>query len=250
MTSRSEAKTAVTQTSSVVPPLAGATGLLGDDTGSRNEGAAASPQFNARFRDDLAALLAWRRDVRHFRSDPIGEHVVADLLATAQLAPSVGNSQPWRFVRIRSTDLREDIARHVDGEVERAGEAMGERRGAYRALKLHGLDHAPEVIAVFCDDATEVGAGLGAATMPQTREWSVVMAIHTLWLAARAHGLGLGWVSIADPETVTALIGVPQGWRFIALLCLGEAEEPHAVPELERRGWQPRLDPNAHVSER
>jgi 5,6-dimethylbenzimidazole synthase len=208
------------------------------------------PQFDAAFRDDLAALLAWRRDVRHFRRDPIGEEVVAELLATAQLAPSVGNSQPWRFVRVRSPELRAELARHVDAEAERAGVAMGERREAYAALKLHGLDRAPEVLAVFCDDATGAGFGLGAATMPQTREWSVVLAIHTLWLAARARGLGLGWVSIAEPQAVTALIGVPQGWRFVALLCLGAPEHCDPVPELERRGWQARIEGSAHVSER
>ncbi|KMS51077.1 Cob(II)yrinic acid a c-diamide reductase [Novosphingobium barchaimii LL02] len=210
------------------------------------------PRFTPEFHEDLSALLAWRRDVRRFRRGPVAEDVVAQLLATAQLAPSVGNSQPWRFVRVRSPGLREALIRHVDGEAARAGEAMPdpERRAAYGALKLHGLDHAPEVIAVFCDDATDIGGGLGAATMPQTREWSVVMAIHTLWLAARANGLGLGWVSIADPDTVTALSDVPQGWRFIALLCLGEPEEPHIVPELERLGWQARLDGGANVSER
>lgn len=211
-----------------------------------------SPRFTPEFRDDLATLLAWRRDVRRFRRDPVGEDVVAQLLAAAQLAPSVGNSQPWRFVRVRSAPLREALTRHVDGEVARAGQAMPDpdRRAAYAALKLHGLDHAPEVIAVFCDDATEIGGGLGAATMPQTREWSVVMAIHTLWLAARAKGLGLGWVSIADPAAVTALLDVPPAWNFIALLCFGEPEEPHVVPELERLGWQARLDGGANVSER
>jgi 5,6-dimethylbenzimidazole synthase len=209
-----------------------------------------TPLFDAGFRDDLAALLTWRRDVRHFRREAIDEDIVAELLATAQLAPSVGNSQPWRFVRVRSPALREELARHVDAEAQRAGEAMAGRREAYAALKLHGLREAPEVIAVFCDDATDIGAGLGAATMPQTREWSVVLAIHTLWLAARARGLGLGWVSIVEPEVVTALVGVPQGWRFIALLCLGEPEACDVVPELERRGWQARLDGSTHVSER
>jgi 5,6-dimethylbenzimidazole synthase len=209
-----------------------------------------APLFDVRFRGDLAGLLAWRRDVRHFRSDPVGEDVVAELLAAAQLAPSVGNSQPWRFVRVRSADLREELARHVDAEAARAGKAMTGRREAYAALKLHGLREAPEILAVFCDDTTQIGARLGAATMPQTREWSVVLAIHTLWLTARARGLGLGWVSIAEPGAVTALLEVPQGWRFVALLCLGEPMEADEVPELERRGWQARLDWRANVSER
>lgn len=210
-----------------------------------------APTFSPTFRDDLADLLAWRRDVRHFRPGPLDEEVVADLLATAQLAPSVGNSQPWRFVRVRTADLRAQLSRHADTEVERAGAIyQGERHAAYAALKLHGIDHAPEIIAVFCDEATPIGMGLGAATMPQTREWSVVMAIHTLWLAARARGLGLGWVSIVRPDFVTDLLETPPSWRFVALLCLGEPQEPDVVPELERRGWQARLDGSAHVSSR
>lgn len=210
------------------------------------------PQFGAAFRDDLAALLTWRRDVRHFRTDPVDEALVAELLAAAQCAPSVGNSQPWRFVRLRSAKIRAALMAHVEHESAMAGAAMdgAARRQAYSALKLHGLDAAPEIIAVFCDEATPVGAGLGAATMPQTRTWSVVLAIHTLWLAARAQGLGLGWVSIAQPDAVCRLVDVPAEWRFVALLCLGYPAEQDDVPELERRGWQARLPWRDHVSER
>ncbi|MBO9724093.1 MAG: 5,6-dimethylbenzimidazole synthase [Novosphingobium sp.] len=210
-----------------------------------------SPQFGPDFQHELAELLAWRRDVRHFRSDPLGEEVVAELLATAQLAPSVGNSQPWRFVRVRSDKLRETLADHADAEIARAGKAMTEdRRRAYSALKLHGMREAPELIAVFCDDTTPIGGRLGAATMPETRAFSVVLAIHTLWLAARAKGLGLGWVSVIEPGHVARLLDVSQDWRLIALLCLGQPLEPDDVPELERRGWQARLDWQSNVSER
>ncbi|MFC0205720.1 5,6-dimethylbenzimidazole synthase [Novosphingobium soli] len=210
------------------------------------------PLFAPSFHDDLATLLTWRRDSRHFRSDPLDEALVAELLELAQRAPSVGNSQPWRFVRVRSEATRASLARHVDAEAAKAGARMpaADRRAAYGALKLHGLADAPEVIAVFCDDATPAGLGLGAATMPQTREWSVVLAIHTLWLAARARGLGLGWVSIVEPAFVTALLEVPAAWRFVALLCLGHPQEPDDVPELERRGWQARIDWRENVSER
>lgn len=209
------------------------------------------PRFGPDFQDKLSALLAWRRDVRHFRRDPLDENMVAELLATAQLAPSVGNSQPWRFVRVRSPELREALAAHADREVTRAGAAMGEElRAAYSALKLHGIREAPEVVAVFCDEATTAGSGLGAATMPETRGFSVVLAIHTLWLAARAQGLGLGWVSVVEADFVTALLDVPEHWRLIALLCLGHPREPDLVPELERRGWQARLGWRENVSER
>lgn len=210
------------------------------------------PVFDPDFRETLETLFAWRRDVRHFRRDPIEESQVEELLKIAQLAPSVGNSQPWRFVRIRSPEPRAWLADHVDTEVARAGAKIADpaRRAAYDALKLHGLREAPEILAVFCDDATGAGQGLGAATMPEARAYSVVLSIHTLWLAARAAGLAVGWVSIVDPRQVAAHLQVPGAWRLIAILCLGWPDEQSAVPELERRGWQARLDWRVNVSER
>lgn len=210
------------------------------------------PDFGPGFRSDLSDLLGWRRDVRRFRTDPIDEEMVAGLLELAQKAPSVGNSQPWRFVRIRSGDLRAALADHVDAEVARAGEAYADtdRHAAYAALKLHGLREAPEIVAVFCDEATELGSGLGAATMPEARAYSVVLAIHTLWLAARAQGLALGWVSILRPAVVAELLETPPDWRLIALLCLGRPEAPSNTPELERLDWQARTPWKDNVSER
>ncbi|MFT3966736.1 MAG: 5,6-dimethylbenzimidazole synthase [Sphingobium sp.] len=208
-------------------------------------------RFDAAFREELAALIGWRRDVRRFRADPLPDGAAEELLALAQMAPSVGNSQPWRFVRLRSADLRAALAAHADAQAAEAGKRIApERRAHYAGLKLHGLDSAPEVMAVFCDDGTAIGGGLGAATMPEARAYSVVLSIHTLWLAARARGIALGWVSIVDPAFVAALLDVPPGWRLIALLCLGWPEEETDVPELERLGWQARLDWRTHVSER
>jgi 5,6-dimethylbenzimidazole synthase len=210
------------------------------------------PRFDAAFREMLDRLIGWRRDVRRFRRDPLPDGVMDELLHLAQMAPSVGHSQPWRFVRVKTAALRAALADHADGEVARAGEriADAERRAAYGALKLHGLREAPEIVAVFCDDGTVIGGGLGAATMPETRSYSVVLAIHTLWLAARARGIALGWVSIVDPAYVSALLDVPTGWRLIAVLCIGLPEEEGAVPELERLGWQARTDWRANISER
>lgn len=189
-------------------------------------------------------LIGWRRDVRRFRRDPLPDGAMESLLELAQQAPSVGNSQPWRFVRIVSPSLRAALADHVDGEVVRAGDGIADadRRAAYGALKLHGLREAPEIVTVFCDDDTEAGSGLGAATMPEARAYSVVLAIHTLWLAARARGIALGWVSIVDPLWVANLLDAPPRWRLIAILCIGWPEEESVVPELERLGWQHRLD--------
>lgn len=162
------------------------------------------------------------------------------LLHIASLAPSVGHAQPWRFVRIRSAALRADLAGHVDAQSADAAGAYDDatRAAHYRALKLHGIEQAPELLAVFCDDQPAAGHGLGIATMPEMLRYSTVMAIHTLWLAARVKGIGVGWVSILDPRHVTRLLDVPATWTLIAVLCIGYPEAPSVTPELEQRGWQ------------
>jgi len=209
------------------------------------------PRFDAGFEAELETLFAWRRDVRHFRTDPLPDGEVERLLELAQLAPSVGNAQPWRFVRIRSPALRQTLAAHVDTANARAAERYdGERAAAYRKLKLHGLREAPEILAVFSDEAPEAGHGLGIATMPEMLRYSTVMAIHTLWLTARVRGIGLGWVSILEPTPIATLLAVPAHWTLVALLCLGWPSEPSDVPELERRGWQKRENWRAHILDR
>jgi 5,6-dimethylbenzimidazole synthase len=192
--------------------------------------------------DALESLLRWRRDVRHFDDTPLSEPMVADLLRLAQLAPSVGNAQPWRYVRVRSASLRAALADHADEEVAKAGQRYCDPlvRDRYAALKLHGLREAPEILAAFCDEEGERGRRLGAVTMPEALRYSVVLSIHTLWLAARARGIGLGWVSIVRPDQVATLLGAPPAWTFVGLLCLGYAEADDDRPELERRGWQDR----------
>ncbi|PXW79377.1 cob(II)yrinic acid a,c-diamide reductase [Blastomonas natatoria] len=202
------------------------------------------PVFDATFRASLDQLLAWRRDVRHFQARPLPDGMLDRLLDTACGGPSVGNAQPWRFVHILSSDRRNALAQQVDAEKRAAGGAYdGQRKALYDGLKLHGLREAPEIVAVFCDEHDSAGHGLGRATMPETLCWSVVTAVHTLWLAARAQGIGLGWVSIIDPEGLNMLLDVPAHWRFVALLCLGYPERETETPELVRHGWQERLDP-------
>lgn len=209
------------------------------------------PRFDAEFETELETLFAWRRDVRHFRTDPLPDGEIERLLELAQLAPSVGNAQPWRFVRIRSEALRQTLAEHVDAASTRAAQQYdADRADAYRRLKLHGLREAPEILAVFSDEAPEAGHGLGRATMPEMLRYSTVMAIHTLWLAARVRGVGLGWVSILEPTPITTLLNVPAQWTLVALLCLGWPSEPSDIPELERRGWQKREDWRRHILDR
>lgn len=201
-----------------------------------------APDFTPAFQEQLDALLTWRRDVRHFQTAALPEGALDHLLDRACLAPSVGNSQPWRFVRVLSHERRAAILAHVEEENRRAAAIYAdETRADYDALKLHGLREAPEHLAVFCESDPAAGHGLGRQTMPETPAYSVVMAIHTLWLAARAKNIGMGWVSIVDPAAMNGLLDVPQDWRFVALLCLGYPAEEHETPELVRRHWQDRL---------
>jgi len=181
--------------------------------------------------------------VRHFRRDPLPPGLLDRLLGLACLAPSVGNSQPWRFVLVEDPDRRAAV-RAVFGRCNAdaaAGYDDDDRAAQYRRLKLAGLQEAPVQLAIFCDRSTGQGHGLGRQTMPETLDHSVVTAIHTLWLAARSEGVGVGWVSILEPEAVTALLEVPPAWHLIGYLCLGFATSEEEVPELEREGWQARL---------
>ena len=203
-----------------------------------------APDFDPTFVDRLDILLRWRRDVRHFLPQPVAEADMQQLLEAAALAPSVGNAQPWRFVRIHSADLRAQLADHVDACVADAApdQAAPDRRALYGSLKLHGIREAPQLLAVFSDDDPKAGHGLGIATMRECLCYSTVMAIHGLWLAARARGIGVGWVSILDPRTVSAMLDVPDDWALVAVLCIGYPERHSSVPELEERRWQRRED--------
>jgi len=202
------------------------------------------PHFDTAFRAKLEELFLWRRDVRHFLTDPLPDGLIDDLMDVACHGPSVGNAQPWRFVRVCSPERRAALAAHVEVHKHEAGEGYdGEQRALYDTLNLHGLREAPEVLAVFCDMAGAAGHGLGRRTMPETLCWSVIAAIHSLWLAARANDIGLGWVSILDPAAMNAVLAVPADWRFVALLCLGYPADESNTPELVRHGWQDRLPP-------
>lgn len=185
--------------------------------------------------------MRWRRDVRRFRTDPVPEEILARALQAFTLAPSVGLSEPWRILRIASAPARDAcLANFRDCNARALKGFDGDRAATYSRLKLSGMAEAPVHLAVFCDDATPKGAGLGAATMPETRAYSVVGAITHLWLALRSEGLGLGWVSILDQHRLARDLDVPDHWRFIGYLCIGWPEKEDTVPELERVGWETR----------
>jgi 5,6-dimethylbenzimidazole synthase len=209
------------------------------------------PAFGDAFRKQLRDLLVWRRDVRRFQARPLPAGLLEELLALAAISPSVGLSEPWRFVSVESREIRDKIR----AEFERANADalagyVAEQAAIYARMKLAGLDSAPIHLAVFADLATQQGSGLGRRTMPEMIEYSVVASITTLWLAARAHGVGLGWVSILDPRRVGAILSVPADWRLVAYLCLGFPDEESPVPELERAGWESRSDERAMLMKR
>jgi 5,6-dimethylbenzimidazole synthase len=197
--------------------------------------------FDATFRDALRDLIVWRRDVRRFRRDALPPGTIERLLQLASLAPSVGLSQPWRLVVV------EDAARRaaVRDNFQRCNEAAlaayaGARARRYATLKLAGLDEAPAQFAAFTDRGTTQGHGLGRRTMPEMADYSTVMAIHTIWLVARAEGLGLGWVSILDPAEVARILDVPPDWIFLGYFCLGYPQREETTPELESEAWEQR----------
>ncbi len=198
-----------------------------------------APQFDASFRDSLASLLRWRRDVRRFSARPLPDGLLMDLLELANRAPSVGLSQPWRFMIVDDPARRAALRANFEAANAAAlGCQTPDRAATYARLKLAGLDQAPCHLAVFAEPYPAQGHGLGRHTMPETAVYSVVMAIHTLWLAARARGLGLGWISILDPAPLNALLDAPPHWIFVGYFCLGFPETESDTPELERAGWE------------
>ena len=198
-------------------------------------------QFDGAFRAELRALLAWRRDVRRFRREALPAGAIERLIEIACLAPSVGLSQPWRFVLVEAAERRAAIrANFTESNTAALAAQPADRAGQYARLKLAGLDEAPCHLAVFADPETARGHGLGRLTMPEMTQYSAVAAAHTLWLAARAEGIGMGWVSILDPAAVREVLDLPRAWRLIGYFCLGYPAAADDVPALERAGWEAR----------
>lgn len=201
----------------------------------------AAPEFDDAFRERFEDLVRWRRDVRRFRDTPVEPELLQRLLDLTDLAPSVGLSQPWRFIAVDTGTARKTVIASFEQCNEEALQSYeGDDRTNYARLKLEGLKEAPVQYAVFCDEKTGQGKGLGQRTMPETLRYSVVNAVHTFWLAARAYGLGVGWVSIVEPEAVRDAVHAPSHWSLVAYLCVGYPREEHPDPELERAGWEKR----------
>jgi len=187
--------------------------------------------------------IAERRDVRgQFRSEPLPMGLVARLLQAAHHAPSVGFMQPWDFVLIEDTAVRRRVKALFDEENEKAAaHYTGERAVLYRYLKLEGILDAPLNLCVTCDRDRGGPYVLGRNSIIDTDLFSTCLAIENLWLAARAEGVGVGWVSILDPTKLGEILGLPPGVVPLAYLCLGYVEGFLEVPELEQKGWRDRL---------
>lgn len=185
--------------------------------------------------------MRWRRDVRRFRHDPVEAAVLDRCLCAFTLAPSVGLSEPWRVIDVTSAAARAAaIANFKAANAQALAGYCDAKANLYASLKLSGMQEAPIHLAVYCDDATPKGAGLGATTMPEMRAYSVVGAITLFWLLARAEGLGVGWVSILDPAQLARDLESPAGWNLVGYLCVGWPETSDDTPELERAGWESR----------
>jgi 5,6-dimethylbenzimidazole synthase len=217
-------------------------------TGEAVHDADVPPSFDDAFRARLATLIAWRRDVRRFSDREVPSALIGSLLDIAQLSPSVGNSQPWRWVQVDSPAKRHEIRANFAASNAAACRAQpDERAQKYLSLKLEGMDRAPLQFAIFCDRATEQGFGLGRHTMPEMLEYSTVAMISTFWLAARAAGLGVGWVSILNPQDISRILAAPPSWKLVAYLCVGWPQTDHLDPELARYGWQGRTGAGRQV---
>lgn len=193
-------------------------------------------QYSEAERSAIYRVIAERRDMRHFTSAPVPEEILQRVLHAAHQAPSVGLMQPWRFIRITSADLRGKIHALVEAERQLTAKAMGGRDEEFLKLKVEGVRECAELLVVVL--APDDGTIFGRRTLPEMNLASVACAVQNLWLAARAEGLGMGWVSLFDPAELASLLDVPNGGKPVAILCLGQVDEFYALPMLQLEGWR------------
>lgn len=216
--------------------------LIGDATSAAERaGAPDAWAFDQPVRQAVYDVIAARRDVRRFRPDAVDDDLLARVLGAGHAAPSVGHSQPWRFIVVRDAALREQAAWMADQErLAQATLLEPEAARHLLDLQLEGIREAPLGVVVCCDRRTPAAGVLGRATFPDADLWSCACAIQNLWLAARAEGLGLGWVTLFEPTSLAALLGLPEGVVTLGWLCLGWPDERNPAPGLERAGWSRR----------
>lgn len=189
--------------------------------------------------DAVYRAIRERRDMRHFIDKPLADGVLQRLIEAAHLGPSVGFMQPWRFIRITDMDLRKTIHADVEQERQRTAEALGERSDDFMRLKVEGILQCAEVLVVGLIDKRE-NYVFGRRTIAEMDLASAACAIQNFWLAARAEGVGMGWVSLFNPDRLRALCGMPDGSMPIAILCVGHVETFYPEPMLQSEGWDTR----------
>lgn len=192
--------------------------------------------FSDAERAAIYRAIGERRDMRHFAAGEVAPDVLARLLAAAHQAPSVGLMQPWRFIRITRRDLRQRIQALVEEERVRTAEALGQRSDEFMQLKVEGINDCAEVLVAALMDKREAHV-FGRRTLPEMDLASLSCAIQNLWLAARGEGLGMGWVSLFDPQALGQLLGMPAGAKPMAILCLGPVKAFYPAPMLVLEGW-------------
>lgn len=197
---------------------------------------ASEPHLTPEQRSGVYRAIAGRRDMRHFRDAPVAPEVLARLLQAAHNAPSVGLMQPWRFIRINDRDLRRQLHALVDAERRATARALGEREQEFMRLKVEGILECGELLVAALMDRREAHV-FGRRTLPQMDLASVACAIQNLWLAAYAEGLGMGWVSLFEPEPLRRLLHMPAGSEPVAILCLGHVDAFYPAPMLQLENW-------------
>jgi 5,6-dimethylbenzimidazole synthase len=201
-----------------------------------------APGFEPSEREAVYRAIRERRDVRRgFLPEPIPDELLERLLGAAHNAPSVGLMQPWRFIVVKDINARQAVHTiFVDANRQALASYEGEQQQNYAGMKLEGILDAPQNLCIVCDSQSSQGHQLGRHTMPETALYSAVCAVQNLWLAARAEGIGVGWVSILDPELLRSALKIPEHITPVAYLCLGYVEAFAAEPDLERVGWEKR----------
>lgn len=194
-------------------------------------------RFNESERRGVYKAIAERRDMRHFLPDPVDPKVLHLLLQAAHQAGSVGLMQPWRFIRITKQALRDSIYKLVEEERINTAKALAERQDEFMKLKVEGIKECAELIVVVLPDQREQHI-FGRRTLPEMDLASTACAIQNMWLAARAEGLGMGWVSLFEPNALATLLNMPAGSRPVAVLCLGHVDEFYSQPMLELENWR------------
>jgi 5,6-dimethylbenzimidazole synthase len=202
--------------------------------------------FSAADIEAIYRVIAMRRDMRHFLPQPVEQAQLERLLAAAHMAPSVGLMQPWRFIRVRDMGLRQNIHALVEAERKKTAAALSEREDEFMQLKVEGIRECGELLVAALADGRDAHI-FGRRTMPDMDLASVACAIQNLWLAARAENLGMGWVSLFDPEALRCLMKMPEGSRPVAVLCLGHVREFYRTPMLEEANWARRLNTKSVV---